>query len=878
MSYAQKVVPVYRYPSGAKLRFGKGEQERIVDIHFFENMLIDLIDRTKLRIADYFKRMDQNPFFLLAATGLGKTVGVPTHALLRGCERHLKNVAPDSIVDDIPRVWIVVPRIMIAEDLVDGMNRMVADYWRRTYPDSFEATFGRQETDKEKALFDAKQIGFYGCISKNGPVNPDAPIMFITTGLLWIKVKSGELVPGRDRIIIDEAHVTIEQAPEVEIAIALARYHNIVVDYMSATVDTEGLEERLGVDLIRADQRRFPIWMHNLRQTAEDSVVRLVKNTIIEPNPNSEFFPKPDYPDCQAVMDGVLDGKTRSRGLLIMVNSYKGENSDINKLKRLIEAANFTRDSKSLRVLALAGDIIRNQVQKDEFYRELKNAQLECAPFVVIATSVVEMGITFPNLDFVATMNSGFREQCFDGQVVSGKTVLGINALMQRVGRVGRIYPGIAYIFKEVESGYAKLDDVALNNGGLVNEPIRFPLAYGPLTTLALYLIAHEAKNGDVDILQKMSFPSRCFEGLIEVEEEAYHGDEAEREVNRFPDLLAEQARLFQLGIFPPRPLLQDDVQAWNEYRRNIVAQANIYERWAGEYDLAYVQQLQEAIEAEEPEREDMLFWLVATACSKTGISDLTYGGKLPRTDEDWDKAPLQLYRRDELIALYELVQFTIDHKLNPEGSFEEQAQKLAQYDEVCQEMGFRQDKLEELVARVQAALDDYLKNHRNTKGATNGLKTIFGRTRDLNVLNMRWPDICEEQKNGQRIPVISLNYDQSHPFRRTAVRMTLRGRPEWEEVVQDFLEEDQQSDDVEEAVANDISVWRKKYQRGEFIPRFTFPHVSTVRFAKRRVYTGKKRIRIDPRNGRLVRELIHIASIDRWKPSDDIDEDDDNT
>ena len=67
-----------------------------------------------------------------------------------------------------------------------------------------------------------------------------------------------KLDPKYNRIIIDEAHVTIEANPSIELGIALARKRGVKIDYMSATVDPSTLQRDLGVKIVYAEaQWRF---------------------------------------------------------------------------------------------------------------------------------------------------------------------------------------------------------------------------------------------------------------------------------------------------------------------------------------------------------------------------------------------------------------------------------------------------------------------------------------------------------------------------------------------------------------------------------------------------------------------------------------------
>src|SRR5258708_24304659 len=75
-----------------------------------------------------------------------------------------------------------------------------------------------------QAPYDPRHFNLYGCItSATGKINGDAPILFVTTGIMESLTFEGtELDPKFHRIIIDEAHVTIEANPAIELGIHLA--------------------------------------------------------------------------------------------------------------------------------------------------------------------------------------------------------------------------------------------------------------------------------------------------------------------------------------------------------------------------------------------------------------------------------------------------------------------------------------------------------------------------------------------------------------------------------------------------------------------------------------------------------------------------------
>ncbi|MCP2245739.1 Helicase conserved C-terminal domain-containing protein [Lentzea aerocolonigenes] len=548
-------IPFYEAPANPRIPLAKK-----VSVHLIEvvNFLRFVVERDDLQVASYLGQMTQDPFFLVAATGLGKTVAVPVHELIRQAQ-HTGNLSVSE-----PRVWVVEPRIPIATSQASFMNGLWKDYLsakRRKLPPLF------------------------GVItSSSGNVNRDAPIKFVTTGIFGQLAKNGELHPDRDRVLIDEAHVTIEQNSEVELGIALARKAGVTVDYMSATVDTSNLEEALGVtNVIRADKARYPIWKHNLLLPLSDVLADLLRSTLVNPDPASSYYPQWEFAQHADVQKAVLEAG-RAHGMLIVVNSFAGDQSDTERLAALIR-----RHHPSLAVLQLASEVIRDTRRERAFYAQLQEIEQRKRNYVILATSVVEMGVTFSSLDYVVTMDSGYDQETVGDVTFPVIAPLGVNSLLQRMGRVGRRRPGIAYISREVGADYADLEDNELNRGGLKYEPIRFPLVNSTLMPLAYYL----CKVGCVDIrraVADLALPSRLHE----------NEDRMEYLQEQFDEL--EQLGLATNGSLTPI--------------------GERMEQWIGQADLAYAVQLQRRLD-EDASLPEVLFWTVATALSTTSLVTL---------------------------------------------------------------------------------------------------------------------------------------------------------------------------------------------------------------------------------------------------------------
>ncbi len=526
-----------------------------------------------LGIANYLSQIKEEPFFLVAATGLGKTVAAPVHVFLRMCEKYYQGRDDGSECTDLPRVFVVEPTIPIATNEMDHMN------------DSFEDFL---KTQKSSQLNPSRSAEIFGCATSAKSRNPDAPIKFITTGVFAQMAKNNNLVPGADRIIIDEAHITIGQNSEVELAIALCRNRDIPVDYMSATVETRGIKDMLAVqNLILANKQSHKIWLHNMKQPMMDCIVDLVKGTLVQPDPNSKYFPDTSYPYSEEVKKAVLGSNDTAQGMLIIANSYASETSDINRIAGLIEGS-LNKEAIVVRVVKLASAINRDPTLKADFEHRMEQIESEKSKYVIISTNVVEMGVTFPSLDFVVTMGSAFENIVVADEVLPRLAPLNVNSLYQRVGRVGRVRSGIGYITNEQDAFFSTYSDAELNSEGMKNEPIKLPFKTASLEPLALYSFEQKWEDPELE-LSRLNLPSRVHLSRARVEE-----------------FLAQRRRLTEMGLTD---------------RTGLSERGQMCQPWIGMTDVGYAAGLEEAL----LERNDHKFgfFLVLAALFRTGLKDV---------------------------------------------------------------------------------------------------------------------------------------------------------------------------------------------------------------------------------------------------------------
>lgn len=499
---------------------------------------------------------------------------------------------------------------------------------------------------------------------------------------------------------------------------------------MSATVDTSNLRETLGVEvIINADKQRYPIWIHNLGVNAEESIVYLVEQTLLNPNPNSEYFPKEDYASYSQVMNDVLGRDIRARGMLVIVNSFSGENSDISQLAKLVEEAHFNQPYRQVEVLRLASEVIRNPERNRQFQNHISDIERRNGLYVIFATSVVEMGVTFPTLDYVVTMDSGYENVTISESLLPRLIPLGVNSLKQRFGRVGRRRAGIAYVTREVGAYYTTQKDHEINDGGLVFEPIGLPLLNSSLTQLAMFSFEQQWEDVENE-LRMLDLPSKIHNMAHRIEE-----------------LENQRQRLINLGLANGNSLTPLGVTC---------------SKWVGMADLSYATKLQLALQDPQPDIEQVLFWLVATALSATPISAVLekQGRFAPRDDELSSELPEPLFEldtRSELVALYQIVSYfakRFSYALwETSTKIEREAAELS-YDIACASMGFDPKKLTDIMKVVTTALKTTVDTNRKEEG----FKYLFGNARTVNLSEINWIELSDETKDAVNSDLQSLS------------------------------------------------------------------------------------------------------------------------
>ena len=519
---------------------GRIEKYDILDLQAFVSHLAKI-----LPIGSTLTEIDNKPFFLRAATGVGKTVVTPMHLFLQ--------LFKNTTTNEGPQVFVVEPRIPIAIDECRHMNVTYFEFMKQqsvsteirhvlseipleeSFKLSRDLLLSEEHTEKYISNALDGRYGFspdnsvhkkiiqklikliatpidltgltgpFGVASSVYSDNTLAPVVFVTTGIFEMRAIVGDLIPGLHRVLIDEAHITIENNPGIELAISLCRLAGVCVDFMSATVDSTSLPDDLGVKVIDCQKEQHPIEYRVCNGKLEDVLESVVRENLVLRSAVSKELHDWDIKE---------DPNSRAVGMLVVVNSHLAENSDTLRIRNRLRSV---PDFAGIDVLRLASPVVRNFSQRQAFTDHVKAIEKRCGRYVIIATNVVEMGITFPSLDFIVTMDTEYVTVPTSMGESLQLQELGLNALKQRAGRVGRKRPGICFITKDFDNGkgaeYTRLSGDRIK--ALPPVKIRYPLEKPKADLRQLAKVSFMKCISEENLFQwikKLSLPSKILD------------------------------------------------------------------------------------------------------------------------------------------------------------------------------------------------------------------------------------------------------------------------------------------------------------------------------------------------------------------------------
>jgi ATP-dependent helicase HrpB len=259
-----------------------------------------------------------------------------------------------------------------------------------------------------------QEVGYH--VRFDRKYGPKTRLLFVTDGILLRRMLNDPELDGVSAVIFDEVH---ERHLESDLTLSLLREQvkgartDLSLVVMSATLDLETLEERLGpCPVLNAEGRMYPVELHYLERNL---------------NPKKT-------PIWEAAADACAEA-LREQGSGSVLVFMPGQR----EIHRTLEACRRKGLNQIAELLELHGGLPLDL--------QAKTLREGDARKVIVSTNIAESSVTVPNVS--AVVDSGLvRMARFDaGRAMDTLHIQPISqsSADQRSGRAGRTRPGIAY-------------------------------------------------------------------------------------------------------------------------------------------------------------------------------------------------------------------------------------------------------------------------------------------------------------------------------------------------------------------------------------------------------------------------------------------------
>ncbi|HPZ07882.1 MAG TPA: helicase-related protein [Candidatus Eremiobacteraeota bacterium] len=292
-----------------------------------------------------------------------------------------------------------------------------------------------------------------GCINRDQKINPDAPILEITDGILvdWLRDKQ---IWYDELIILDEIHATSEQ---LEIAMGLIKRQGFRPWCLSATIDPRDIRDYFNAEVYYVSGINYPIHKKQI------------------------YKPLTDFLYGDKIEKGYIKDKIISKGhscLVFLPTRFETE----------LWAAEIEEVyGEDIICKYLHGGI---NVQEMEPFAHKENIE---KPFILFATPVAEQSITL-DLDDVIIVNEKIFVTEYMGVKRQQRIPLPPNSLIQMMGRCGRYREGQVYVISD-------RFDSEINFEHLHPTLIDYTLANNTPFELAIILADRKVKLEDIELI-----------------------------------------------------------------------------------------------------------------------------------------------------------------------------------------------------------------------------------------------------------------------------------------------------------------------------------------------------------------------------------------
>lgn len=390
------------------------EEEKMTPIDYIANWITksdEIID----------KKISDRILIVEAFTGSGKSTAMP--ALLY--EKIIKLTGNKSIV-------VTQPKILMAQQLAKEQG----------------------EAPWFPFLTYEQNVGYITSSAKVVP-SDNMALIYVTVGILLqhFALHRDEMIMAKYKIIqVDEVHERSREIDELlmYIKLFLIKNHNNpecpIFLMSSATFNTKFYANYFGVEtsnIITVQGITFPITKHFLSTNA------------------------PNWVDAMANCIEQIHTKEDKRDILAFVHG--AQEIDLIKAK----VSRFNNASKPFLLITLSGDDVRqetlnlklaymepNDLKMTEELTFSPNGNLLAHRRIILSTNVAESGVNLRNLGYVVDNGLTKGTELLQPYNIGGLLTKAISkaSAKQRMGRVGRFFPGDAYLMY-TEATYATMQD-----------------------------------------------------------------------------------------------------------------------------------------------------------------------------------------------------------------------------------------------------------------------------------------------------------------------------------------------------------------------------------------------------------------------------------
>ncbi|KAL2724088.1 ATP-dependent RNA helicase DHX30-like isoform X1 [Vespula squamosa] len=354
---------------------------------------------------EIFQKLEKNNILLIRGnTGCGKTTQVPQFIL----DHYIKNGNASDC-----NILVSQPRRISAISLAERI--------------AFE---------RGEAIGDV--IGYSVRLEQKYPKFPGG-ILFCTTGILCQIIQNNPNLMGYSHVILDEVH---ERSLDIDLLFLLLKRivsNNLSLKLvlMSATINTELFVKYFNCDIIDVHGKMYPVKMHFLEDFKHllPPLEKKVNNNFDQSNMNEDNrLEMVHFQDIINLIIWIIETKPPGTILCFLPGWYQ-----IKTLLKLLN--NNILLNQKLVVIPIHSKL--SIINQERIFASVPTKNIK----VVLATDIVETGITIPDVVYVIDTSIKNSPMWKNNKLYIGHQRISQANIQQRKGRAGRIKAGESYHF-----------------------------------------------------------------------------------------------------------------------------------------------------------------------------------------------------------------------------------------------------------------------------------------------------------------------------------------------------------------------------------------------------------------------------------------------